>query len=63
MSDMKLPQDGKEVLVKLANGSYAVAAWTDCGCYYDWLVGDGIRGDDLTLRGKVVSWSELPDAQ
>jgi hypothetical protein len=59
--DMKLPEEGKEVLVKLANGSFAVAIWMDLGCYNDWIVGSGIKGLELDLSSKVVSWSELPE--
>jgi hypothetical protein len=59
--DMKLPEEGKEVLVKLANGSFAVARWVDLGCYNDWVVGDGVKGCEIDLFSSVVSWSELPE--
>lgn len=71
-----LPQEGKEVLVKLSNGAFTVARWMDLGCYSEWVVGIGVKpilvGDlgsvdpdnvqpDTELTGKVVAWSDLPN--
>lgn len=58
---MNLPKEELEVLVKLDNGSFAVALlWED-----NWYAGKGIRPsheyESDILSGKVVSWSALPE--
>ena len=58
---MKLPKDEVDVLVKLDNGSFAVAQY----CAGSWYAGEGVYsshedGRDI-LSGKVVAWSDLPD--
>ena len=57
---MNLPKEETEVLVKLDNGSFAVAQYIDGY----WYAGKGVKPsyeDEIDiLSGKVVSWSELP---
>lgn len=59
--DTMLPEFDKPVLVKLADGKFAVAALSPDRRETSFYPSDSIIGYDFELSANVVSWCELPE--